>query len=237
MKTDLDRLLVDYFRPESPAAGLARRVLKEAVAAGRDAEDLMDRLAVAATPRGISLIRPGRQARVETAAGRRLVDRARGELHEYLLGQRAFFSVPVDLSAAPEFQAKVLRAAGAIPFGQARPYAWVAQRIGHPRAVRAVGTALGKNPVPLIVPCHRVLKSDGGVGGYIFGTGVKRRLLGLERVTPVLEGCTSTHIVCRLGCPQLRRAKPSNRVVFASVEDARSVGYRPCRVCRPSQAA
>ncbi len=145
--------------------------------------------------------------------------------------------MPVDLSAAPDFQAKVLRAAGAIPFGQARPYAWVAQRIGHPRAVRAVGTALGKNPVPLIVPCHRVLKSDGGVGGYIFGTGVKQRLLGLERVTPVLEGCTSTHIVCRLGCPHLRRAKPSNRVVFASVEDARSVGYRPCRVCRPSRAA
>lgn len=237
MKTDLDRLLVDYFQPEVPATGLARRVLKEAAAAGREAEDLVGRLAIAATPRGISLIRPGRQARMETSAGRHLVDRAREELHEYLLGQRAFFSVPLDLSSVPDFQAKVLRAAGAIPFGQARPYAWVAQRIGHPRAVRAVGTALGKNPVPLIVPCHRVLKSDGGIGGYIFGTGVKRRLLGLERVTPVLEGCTSTHIVCRLGCPHLRRAKPANRVVFASVEDARSVGYRPCRVCRPSQAA
>jgi O-6-methylguanine DNA methyltransferase len=237
MKTDLDRLLVDYFQPGAPTADLARRVLKEAAKAGREVEDLVERLAIAATPRGISLIRPGRQTRVETAAGRHLVDRAREELHEYLLGQRAFFSVPVDLSAAPDFQAKVLRAAGAIPFGQARPYAWVAKRIGHPRAVRAVGTALGKNPVPLIVPCHRVLKSDGGVGGYIFGTSMKQRLLGLERVTPVLEGCTSTHIICRVGCPQLRRAKPANRVVFASVEDARSVGYRPCRVCRPSQAA
>ena len=237
MKTDLDRLLVEYFQPESPTAGLARRVLREAAVAGREAGDLVDRLAIAATPQGISLIRPGRQARVETATGRRLVDRAREELFEYLRGQRAFFSVPVDLSAAPDFQAKVLRAAGAIPFGQARPYAWVAKRIGHPRAVRSVGTALGRNPVPLIVPCHRVLKSDGGVGGYIFGTAVKQRLLRLERVTPVLEGCTSTHIVCRVGCPQLRRAKPANRVVFASVEDARSVGYRPCRVCRPSQAA
>ena len=78
---------------------------------------------------------------------------------------------------------------------------------------------------------------NGGVGGYIFGTSVKQRLLQLERMTPVLEGCTSTHILCRVGCPQLRRAKPANRVVFASVEDARSVGYRPCRVCRPSQAA
>ena len=237
MKTDLDRLLVDYFQPEPPAAGLARRVLREATVAGREAEDLEDRLANAATPQGISLIRPGRQARVETAAGRRLVDRAREELHQYFQGQRVFFSVPLDLSSVPDFQTKVLQAAGAIPFGQARPYAWVAKRIGHPRAVRAVGTALGKNPVPLIVPCHRVLKSDGGVGGYIFGTSVKQRLLRLERVTPVLEGCTSTHILCRVGCPQLRRAKPANRVVFASVEDARSVGYRPCRVCRPSQAA
>ena len=137
----------------------------------------------------------------------------------------------------PEFQAKVLRGASAIPFGQARPYAWVAKRIGHPGAVRAVGTALGKNPVPLIVPCHRVLKSDGGVGGYIFGTRFKGRLLEIERTTPVLEGCTSTRIVCRVGCAHLRRAKPENRVVFASVEDARSVGYRPCQVCRPAKVA
>jgi O-6-methylguanine DNA methyltransferase len=113
----------------------------------------------------------------------------------------------------------------------------VARRIGHPGAVRAVGTALGKNPVPLIVPCHRVLKSDGGVGGYIFGTRLKARLLEIERTTPVLEGCTSTRIVCRVGCAHLRRARPDKRVVFASVEDARSVGYRPCRVCRPAKVA
>jgi len=87
------------------------------------------------------------------------------------------------------------------------------------------------------VPCHRVLKSDGGVGGYIFGTRLKGRLLEIERTTPVLEGCTSTRIVCRVGCAHLRRAKPEHRVVFASVEDARSVGYRACRVCRPAQVA
>ena len=119
MKTDLDRLLVDYFQPEPPAAGLARRVLREATVAGREAEDLVDRLAIAATPQGISLIRPGRQARVETAAGRRLVDRAREELHEYFQGQRAFFSVPLDLSAAPDFQPRCSQAAGASP--SARP--------------------------------------------------------------------------------------------------------------------
>jgi methylphosphotriester-DNA--protein-cysteine methyltransferase len=66
---------------------------------------------------------------------------------------------------------------------------------------------------------------------------VKERLLGLERTTPVLEGCTSTHIVCRVGCSHLQRVKPENRVVFASVEDARSVGYRPCQACRPARIA
>jgi O-6-methylguanine DNA methyltransferase len=233
----IDQMLVEYFQPAGVPAGLARDVIRQAGLAGREAEALLDRLTISATPRGVSLIRLGRQQRADSGAARRLVDRAREELHDYLIGQRAFFSVPADLSTAPEFQAKVLRAAGAIPFGQARPYAWVAQRIGHPRAVRAVGTALGKNPVPLIVPCHRVLKSDGGVGGYIFGTRVKQRLLGLERTTPVLEGCTSTHIVCRVGCSHLRRAKPENRVVFASVEDARSVGYRPCLMCRPARIA
>jgi O-6-methylguanine DNA methyltransferase len=233
----IDQMLIEYFQPAGAPTGLARDVIRQAGLAGREAEALLNRLAVQATSRGVSLIRLGRQERGESGAARRLVDRTREELHDYLSGQRAFFSVPLDLSDVPEFQAKVLRAAGAIPFGQARPYAWVAQRIGHPRAVRAVGTALGKNPVPLIVPCHRVLKSDGGVGGYVFGTRVKERLLGLERTTPVLEGCTSTHIVCRMGCSHLRRAKPENRVVFASVEDARSVGYRPCLVCRPARIA
>jgi len=235
-RDSLDRMLAEYFTPEAAPAGLARQIVAKAKAIGLDTARVLDRLALEATPRGISLIRPGRQADPGSASAGRWIERARVELGEYLAGQRSFFSVPVDLSAAPEFQQKVLRAAQAIPFGEARPYAWVASRIGHPRAVRAVGTALGKNPVPLMVPCHRVLRTDGTAGGYIFGTGLKARLLGLERTTPVLEGCTSTRIVCRVGCVHGRRMRPDNRVVFASVEDARSVGYRPCRVCKPAAA-
>ena len=232
----LDLMLSEYFRPEPLGEDFARAVVRLATRAGRQAELLVERLAVQATPRGVSRIRPGRQQQPAGAAARRLVERARVELGEYLAGKRAFFSVPVDLSEAPAFQRKVLEAAQQIPFGQARPYAWVARRIGHPRAVRAVGTALGRNPVPLIVPCHRVLRSDGGAGGYIFGVGVKSQLLELERNTPVLEGCTSTRIVCRVGCVHGRHMRPENRVVFGSVEDARSVGYRPCRVCKPAAA-
>ena len=88
--------------------------------------------------------------------------------------------------------------------------------------------------MPIIVPCHRVLRSDGGLGGYAFGVDMKSRLLGLERSTPVLEGCSTTGVVCRVGCPASRRMRDDSRVVFASVADARSVGYRPCTFCRPA---
>jgi O-6-methylguanine DNA methyltransferase len=229
----LDLLLTDYFRPEA-STDLPSRIASAARQSRVVLERLESKLAVEATARGISRVGLGRAAQPGTAAARRLVEQAREEIHEYLGGQRAFFGVPVDLAAVPDFQRRVLEAAGRIPFGEGRAYAWVASRVGHPRAVRAVGTALGKNPVPLILPCHRVWRSDGSVGGYIFGTDVKDRLTALERTTPVLEGCTSTRIVCRVGCVHGRHMRPDNRVVFASVDDARSVGYRPCKVCRPA---
>jgi len=230
----LDLLLTDYFRPESAAAELPRRIAAAARESSAALEWLEARLGIEATARGISRVGTGPVGKPATAAARKLIEQARLEIHEYLCGQRAFFRVPVDLTTVPDFQRSVLQAAGHIPFGEARAYAWIAARVGHPRAVRAVGTALGRNPVPLILPCHRVWRSDGGLGGYIFGADVKNRLAALERTTPVLEGCTSTRIVCRVGCIHGRNMRPDNRVVFASVEDARSVGYRPCKVCRPA---
>ena len=230
----LDRLLTDYFRAAPAPAGLGRRIAAVVRDSRAELTRLEGRLGIEATSRGVSRVRIGRPGRPATAAARRLAEQAREEIHEYLHGQRAFFRVPVDLAGVPDFQRSVLEAARLIPFGEARPYAWIAARIGHPRAVRAVGTALGRNPVPLILPCHRVWRSDGGLGGYIFGAAVKDRLAALERATPVLEGCTSTRIVCRVGCIHGRHMRPDNRVVFASVDDARSVGYRPCKVCRPA---
>ncbi len=238
MKTDrIDDILARYFQPDAGPGDLAKRVLAAARESARETGRLLDRISIQATQGGVSLIRAERLEKPATAAARKLCERAREELAEYFQGKRAFFSVPVDLSGTPDFQRKVLAAAGRIPFGEVRPYAWIAERIGHPRAVRAVGTALGRNPVPFIVPCHRVLQTGGGLGGYLFGTDVKGRLLSLERTTPVYEGCTSTHIVCRVGCIHGRHMRPDNRVVFASVDDARSIGYRPCKVCKPARAA
>ena len=79
------------------------------------------------------------------------------------------------------FEKKVLKAASTIPLGQVRSYKWLARKIGKPRAVRAVGHALKQNPYPIIIPCHRVIKSDGSLGGYAKGKELKRKLLLLEK--------------------------------------------------------
>jgi methylated-DNA-[protein]-cysteine S-methyltransferase len=87
-----------------------------------------------------------------------------------------------DLRGSSEFARAVLGAVSTIPRGEVRPYAWIAREIGRPAAVRAVGTALNHNPVPLLIPCHRVIRSDGVTGEYVFGPVVKRRLLETEGV-------------------------------------------------------
>lgn len=79
------------------------------------------------------------------------------------------------------FQKKVLKITSCIPLGQVRTYQWVAKKIGRPKAVRAVGSALKKNPYPVIIPCHRVIKSDSSLGGYARGKELKRKLLLLEK--------------------------------------------------------
>lgn len=85
-----------------------------------------------------------------------------------------------DLSELGAFEQDVLLAAATIPRGEARPYGWVAREIGRPRAVRAVGSALGRNPVPLLIPCHRVVRADWTIGDYIFGRTAKVELLARE---------------------------------------------------------
>jgi methylated-DNA-[protein]-cysteine S-methyltransferase len=103
------------------------------------------------------------------------------QLQAYASSRPVRFTVPVDLSAGTDFQKKVWRALQTIPPGQTRSYAWVARKIGKPRAARAVGAACGANPVPIVVPCHRVIASDGSLGGYTGGLHRKKRLLKLEQ--------------------------------------------------------
>jgi methylated-DNA-[protein]-cysteine S-methyltransferase len=108
------------------------------------------------------------------------------QLADYVAGKRTAFDLPLDLSRVPPFQRQVLMAALAIPRGQVATYGEIARRIGHPRASRAVGQALGHNPIPLVIPCHRVVGSDGSLRGYGSGQGVKTKaeLLRLEGARP-----------------------------------------------------
>ena len=104
------------------------------------------------------------------------------QLRDYFAGRHVQFDVPVDLSGLTAFQRRVLAACAAVDYGQTVTYGQLARRIGNPRATRAVGAALGRNPVPLVIPCHRVVGCNGGLGGFSAeqGIGMKRRLLELE---------------------------------------------------------
>jgi len=109
-----------------------------------------------------------------------IVEEAKRQLLAYLDGTRQEFSLPVDWSAGTTFQRKVWRAITKIPYGRLRSYQWVAMRVGGKQYARAVGMALGANPVPLVVPCHRIVAHDGSLGGFSCGLPLKRRLLKLE---------------------------------------------------------
>lgn len=155
-----------------------------------------------------------------------------------LAGEKA--EVPADLSGTTPFQRRVLEVVKGIPRGEVRSYAWVARESGSPKASRAVGTVMANNPVPLVIPCHRVIKNDGTTGNYAFGAGEKIGLLEGEGVpvrnlagSPYLATPT-TGIFCHATCPNARRIKPENRRRFRSAQAAIEAGYRPCRVCRPA---
>ena len=109
------------------------------------------------------------------------LDEARRQLEDYFSGRRSAFDLPVDLSLVAPFADRVLTRTAGIPAGQVLTYGEVAAEIGHTRAARAVGNALGSNPIPIVVPCHRVVRSGGALGGYTGGTHRKEHLLGLER--------------------------------------------------------
>jgi methylated-DNA-[protein]-cysteine S-methyltransferase len=111
----------------------------------------------------------------------RLLDEAREQLDGYFAGKRHRFNLPLDWRLTTGFRRRVLEAAVRIPYGTTRSYREVATEAGNAAAVRAAGTALATNPLPIVVPCHRVLRSDGALGGYRGGLEAKRRLLTLER--------------------------------------------------------
>ena len=178
------------------------RLLAERAAA----EDLLDvayatldsplgPLVVAATPRGlvrVAYVGSKTDAEVLEQLARKVsprvleaparLDDVRRELDEYFEGRRTDFDLPLDWALTRGFTSKVLQATARIEFGSTSTYAEVAGQAGSPRAVRAAGNALGANPLPVVVPCHRVLRTGGGIGGYTGGLERKEYLLRLEGI-------------------------------------------------------
>jgi methylated-DNA-[protein]-cysteine S-methyltransferase len=162
---------VAYARLDSPVGtlvlastphGLARLAYVD----DGEEEAIMDDIAARLSPRML-------------AAPRRL-DAPRRELDEYFAGRRRAFDLALDLSLLSDFTRRVLSATAAIPYGEVATYREVATAAGSPRGFRAAGNALGSNPLPIVLPCHRVLHSGGGLGGYTGGLDRKRTLLSIE---------------------------------------------------------
>ena len=203
MTDDLERRLRDAPVPPAYDAGrlraaLARRAAGEGlldVACGTY-ESPLGSLTVMVTPRGlVRLSYPGEglETQLQELADRvsprileapERTDDVRRQLDAYFAGRRRAFDVPIDWRLVRGFAGAVLRATSRIPFGGVSSYREIAAAAGSPNAHRAAGNALGSNPVPIVVPCHRVLHAGGGLGGYTGGLERKRYLLELEGVLP-----------------------------------------------------
>jgi methylated-DNA-[protein]-cysteine S-methyltransferase len=164
-------LEVAYATLDSPVGTLLvattpRGLVRIAYLDGSDEDPVLGQLAARVSPRVLRA--PGR------------LDEHRRELEEYFAGRRKDFALPIDWQLTRGFGRRVLQATARIPYGSTSSYARVATEAGSPRAFRAAGNALGANPIPIVVPCHRVLHAGGGLGGYTGGTERKRLLLSVE---------------------------------------------------------
>lgn len=214
---------------------------------------------VARSKAGISLVSRAASAReFERAFQRHFGRRVTAEKSPPPASVRALIRKPTrsksadlrfDLRGLSEFERAVLLKAREIPPGEVRPYSWIAREIGRPGAVRAAGSALAKNPIPLLIPCHRVVRSDGRIGNYAMGgRPAKRRLLEVEGAEPeTLERLASQGIrylgneagryYCYPTCGGLKSLVRDNTIRFGSAREAVAAGYQPCGDCRPAIAA
>ncbi len=188
--------------PDAPLDGLRARLVERAAERGlldvayRTLDTALGSLLLAATPAGlVSVTFDGRDPiatldRLASAVSPRLLetparlDDAARRLEALIDGRARAFGGPLDMTLARGFGRGVVERLREIPYGETRSYAQVAVAVGSPRAVRAVGTACRRNPLPIAIPCHRVVRSDGALGQYVGGIEAKRLLLGVEAASP-----------------------------------------------------
>jgi methylated-DNA-[protein]-cysteine S-methyltransferase len=195
--TDLDPPMFDPADAVAAAARFAAHAAPEADVAYAEIESPIGTLVAAVTPRGLARLayedfNGGLDEVLDSLAAKlsprileapARLDPVRRELDEYFAGRRTHFDLEVDWALFSPFGERVLRATAQIPFGEIATYGQVAARAGNPKASRAAGRALGANPIPIVVPCHRVIGTSGKLVGYTGGMHRKEHLLALEGVT------------------------------------------------------
>lgn len=211
---------------------------------------------VAWNPKGVSAVRQANDAEAFERWFRRRFSRRAMPVQDQPdildLVRRALggeeVQLDIDLRHCTPFEASVLRKAREIPKGHARPYAWIAREIGNPRAVRAVGSALANNPVPLLIPCHRVVRSDYGCGDYVFGSAKKYALLTGEGLHMHEVQELARHGVRFIGQPDdncfclptcgdfIGNGEADDFPHFHTADEALAQGLHPCTTCRPIAA-
>jgi len=258
----LDETVGILKREPTPAVEMAARAelqvrladLRSRLLTYRVFDSPLGRILIGRTEQGVSLVRflgrggvprlPG----LEAVRGGEEIRRLYRELLEYLQGRRTRLEWPLDLRLArSDFHRMVLELTARIPYGAVTSYANVARDLGRPSAVRAVAQALRANPVPIVIPCHRVVGADGDLTGYAGKRiGLKQRLLAVEGIQTVrkpgdLRVLREAMYVrdghepeyCVPTCGALPRRSLAELTLFASRERAESCGLRPCTTCRP----
>jgi O-6-methylguanine DNA methyltransferase len=212
------------------------------------------KLFVAISPRGILSVHfmdtktpdpiPMMREQFDVVENQPAADRIGDQIRRYIMGDRKALSRKIDLSMVRgDFQRRALTKLCSVPIGSVMTYQALATAVGAPDGQRAVGNTMASNPIPIYVPCHRVIRSDGTIGNY--GGGVDRKLkllraegfaVGKDLRVPkhAVMGHQRTHIYCKPECPAARRADPGRCFIFADPEHARRAGLRACKVCRPA---
>ena len=248
--SDLDVILAEGWRRLDKALARERRP----IARVGIIDSPMGRLFIADGPRGILAIHfmdgkgleplEAMRGKFDVIEDQAAADRIGDEIRRFVAGDRTALKHDIDLSLVEsDFKRRALTKLRSVPLGSVITYQGLAAACGAPDGQRAIGNAMGSNPVPIYVPCHRVIKSDLSIGNYGGGVDRKLKLLRAEGFTVgkdlrvparAVMGHQRTHIFCRPECSAAKRAKVGRFYIYADSERARSAGLRACKICHPA---
>lgn len=229
-----------FIRRREAAVGITRSPFGPLlIAVGPNGLLMVRYLQVQSTSQGIAILR----LKFDPVEDAQAAEQVGDQIRRFLAGEHDALGYRADLSlVAGNFQRRALERLAEVPLGAVVTYHALAATIGTPNSQRAVGNAMAANPIPIYVPCHRVVRSDGIIGHYGGGTQCKVELLRTEGFAidkslriPAQAVCGHrvTQIFCKLDCAAARRADPTKMLIFAGPESARHAGMRACRLCHP----